>query len=205
MAKKPHGPDVHDAIVNAALHLAAERGWRSLALADIAALAEVPLADLVEHLPSKSAILDAYLRRVDRHMMATVPDQGETPRDRLFDVIMRRFDAMAADRAALRVILRQSTDDPWAVLCGGRRFLQSMALILETAGFSSSGLRGIARIHGIAAVYLYAFRKFLDDDSPDQARTMAALDKALRRAEDWSSVLLRRRTTPATAPAPSQK
>ncbi|MBC7906603.1 MAG: helix-turn-helix transcriptional regulator [Rhodospirillaceae bacterium] len=199
MVKKPHGPDP---IVNAALSLAAERGWRGLALADIAERAKVPLTEVVEHFNSKADILDAYIRRIDQRMLEGGIEAGESPRDRLFDIIMRRFDAMAGDRRALRTILRQSGDDPWAVLCGGTRFLKSMALTLETGGISSSGLRGLALIHGLTAVYLYAFKTFLDDDSEDHARTMAALDKALRRAEDFSSFIWRRRAPPQTTPTP---
>ncbi len=201
MAKKPHGPDE---IVTAALALAAERGWRRLALADIAERAGVSLADLAAHYPDKTAILTAYADRIDRAMMEGGSDRGDSPRDRLFDVIMRRFDAMAGDRRALSVILRQSADDPRAVLCGGRRFLRSMALVLETAGISSSGLRGAAKVNGTATVFLYAFKTFLEDDSADHARTMAALDKGLRRAEDCFSMIFRRGRTSAAEPHPNQ-
>lgn len=201
MARKPH-PPASDAIIDATLTLAAERGWRGLALTDIAERAGTPLADLVEHFPSRAAILDAYLRRIDHAMMAGGGEGGtsrsdETPRDRLFEVIMRRFDAMSRDRKALAAILRQSGDDPWAVLCGGRRFLRSMALILETAGLSAAGLGGLARVNGIAVVYLYVLKNFLTDDSPDLARTMAALDKALRRAEDVFALVSRRSRQPS--------
>ncbi|MBX9634593.1 MAG: TetR/AcrR family transcriptional regulator [Magnetospirillum sp.] len=197
MARKPHGST--DTIINAALALAAERGWRNLALAHIAERAQVPLAELAEHFPSKTAILNAYAHRIDQRMLEGGSDASESPRDRLFEVIMGRFDAMAADRDALKLILRQSSDDPWALLCGGRRFLKSMALTLETAGISSSGLRGIACTQGLSAIYLYALRTFLADDSADHARTMAHLDKALRRAEDISSLICRH---PAPPPAP---
>lgn len=204
MAKKPHDTSHHgpDHMVKAALSLAAEKGWRGLALADIAERAKVPLTEVIEHFASKGAILAAYTRRIDQHMLEGGTESSESPRDRLFDLIMRRFDAMAEDRRALRNILRQAGDDPWALLCGGGRFLKSMALTLEAAGISSSGLRGLALIQGLSAVYLYAFKTFLDDDSADHARTMAALDKALRRAEDVSSLLWRRRAPPQTAPTP---
>lgn len=199
MAKKPHGPGP---VIDAAFALAAERGWRGLSLAEIAERAGMPLADVVDHFPSKAAILDHYVRRIDQKMLEGGTEAGETTRDRLFDVIMRRFDAMAADRRALSVILRQSGDDPWALLCGGRRFLRSIALTLETAGLSASGLDGLARINGLTIVYLYAFKTFLDDETADHSRTMAALDKALRRAEDLSALLWRRRETPKASATP---
>lgn len=207
MAKKSHGADTHgpDAVIDAALALAAEKGWRGLALADVAERAGIKLAELVAHFPNKAAMLDAYVDRIDQHMMAGDIDREEPARDRLFDAIMRRFDAMAPDRKALRTILRQSTDDPWAVLCGGRRMLRTMALILETAGISASGLRGMAKVHGVAAIYLYVFKKFLEDESSDLARTMAALDKALRRATTCSDFLFRQSAPYKTAPASDER
>jgi AcrR family transcriptional regulator len=202
MAKTPHG---HDPIIDAALSLAAERGWRGLSLADIAERAKMKLPEVVGHFGSRAAILDAYLRRIDQRMLeGGVPEAGESAKDRLFDVIMRRFDAMAGDRAALKVIMRQSADDPRALLCGGTRFLKSMALTLETAGISASGLRGLALIQGVAAIYLYAFSAFLDDDSADHARTMATLDKALRRADDFAALIWRRRQPSHVAPKAGQ-
>lgn len=202
MVKKAHA---HDAIIDAALALAAERGWRGLPLADIAERAGFRLADLVDHFPDRAAILAAYADRIDRAMMADEIDRDESPRDRLFDVIMRRFDAMAGDRKALSAILRQTADDPKAMLCGGRRYLRSMALILETAGISASGLRGMAKIHVVAAIYLYVFKIFLSDDSSDHARTMAALDKSLRRISDWSAMIFRHPQSPAEAAASDQR
>lgn len=191
MAQTPNDPQP---IIAAALALAAERGWRAVSLADIADRADVALPDLVDQFDSKHAILDAYTRRVDRAMLDGGSEAGETIRDRLFDVVMRRFEAMAPDRVAVAAILRDSGDDPWALLCGGRRFFKSMALTLETAGLSSTGLTGLARVQGLTVVYLYALRTFLDDDSADLSSTMAALDKALRRAEGFADLLWRRRT-----------
>lgn len=196
MAKKSAGPET---IVDAALDLAAERGWRGLSLAEIAERAGLPLVELVDHFSSKTAILDAYARRIDRRMLEGSTDLGESVRDRLFDVIMRRFEAMAPHRKALSVILRE-IDDPWAVCQGARRFCGSLALTLEAAGLSSAGLGGLARMEGLAAVHVYVLRAFLDDGSPDLSRTMAALDKALRRAEGVAGMVFRRSSAPDAAP-----
>ncbi len=186
-------------IVSAALDLALERGWRRVSLADIAARAGVPLAELVDEFPTRVHILDSYAGRIDRQMMAGTVEMTESPRDRLFEVVMRRFDAMAPHRAALAGILRDGGADPWALLCGARRLAKAMALTLETAGIPSGGLAGAIRTQGLAVVYLAVLRVFLEDDSADFARTMAALDKALRRAEDIAAMTCRR---PAAA-APS--
>ena len=60
-----------------------------------------------------------------------------------------------------------------------------MAWMLEAAGISAAGGRGAWRVRLLAALYLSVFRIFLDDDSTDLAKTMAALDQRLRRGRSW--------------------
>ena len=132
-------------------------------------------------------MLAAFHRRVDRAALAGAGDAGEPPRDRLFDALMRRFDALAPHRAALRAILRDSLGDP-AALLGAPALLFSMAWMLESAGLSAAGWRGRMRVHVLAGLYLSLFRVFLEDDGTDLAKTMAALDRRLRRVEAWLGV-----------------
>jgi hypothetical protein len=55
--------------------------------------------------------------------------------------------------------------------------------MLEAAGLSASGLRGEMRVKGLVAVWLWTLRAWQADESEDLSVTMAALDAALRRAE----------------------
>ena len=190
---KPADPGMH--VIEAALRLAAERGWADLALADIAAAAELPLADLYASYPSKTAILVALSRQVDRQVLAGLePGTDESTRDRLFDLIMKRFDALAPHRDGLSAVARDGGRDPLAALCGLGQLARSMALMLEAAGVSSSGLAGMLRTKGLGAIYLATIRDWFRDDSADKARTMAALDARLRRAEGWARRFDRRGT-----------
>src|SRR5437763_11987884 len=110
MAKRPAparpAPAVR--IVDAALALAAREGWRSISLAAIAAEAGMTVLELYAVYRSKTAILEAFHRRVDAAALAGAEDEGERPRDRLFDVIMRRFDALSAHRPAVTAIARDA-------------------------------------------------------------------------------------------------
>ena len=58
-----------------------------------------------------------------------------------------------------------------------------MRWALEAAGINSGGLRGTVRAKGLLAVYAAVIPVWLRDDSPDMARTMAALDRRLAQAE----------------------
>lgn len=191
-----------DRIVTAALELAAEQGWSRTTLAAIAARAGLGLAELHAEFPDRAAIVAAFLDRIDREVLAAAPEAGDRPRDRLFDVIMRRFDALAPHKAAILAMLRDAPFDPAGSLMLVPRFGRSLAWMLEAAGLSAAGLCGLARVQGLAAVYAAAFRAWTRDDSPDQAATMAALDRALRRAEGLAGLCDRvagRRAEPAAA------
>ena len=178
--------DIPRHLVDAALAAAAERGWRSLSLADIAAEAKLPLSKVYPVFRSKQAILDALVRQIDERVLAGQPaawDDADTPRDRLFDVLMRRFDALAPYKAGLAKVLRDTGLDPVARLRGAPRLTRSMAWMLEAAGIDSHGPAGALRTQGLALLWQGAMRVWLADDSPDMAKTMAALDARLRRAD----------------------
>lgn len=185
MARKPTNADK---IVFSAFDLAVAKGWRNVSLADIAHGAGLSLAQVHAAFPTKMSIVRRFLGHVDEEVLKGETDAADAPRDRLFDVIMRRFDALTPHREAIRAILRDAYADPVGSLVTLPRLGVSMAWMLEAAGISSSGLCGVARINGLAVVYAQAFRAWLDDDSPDLAKTMAALDKALRRGEALAGI-----------------
>jgi ubiquinone biosynthesis protein COQ9 len=169
--------------IEVALSLAAEKGWRDLALADIAAGAGLSLAELYALYPSKQAILRAYARGIDTAVLAESEKPEGPAKDRLFDVLMRRLDKLDPHKAGLQRIAEDTARDPLAIACSLARLDRSMAAMLEAAGISAAGLPGLLRTKGLAAVYLHGLRAWLRDDSPDKAKTMAALDRALGRAD----------------------
>ena len=66
MAKKAQPSSSHSsAAVDALLTLAAERGWQSVSLADIAQRAGLTLVELYQQFPSKGAILREFHQTLD--------------------------------------------------------------------------------------------------------------------------------------------
>ena len=193
MAKRPQRKtsDITDRVVDAALALAVVQGWRGMTLAAVSRQARLPLADVYRACPSRSAILDAFMRRIDLAVLATADAEiaGESVRDRLFDVLMRRFDALAPRRQAVAAIASDLPREPPSLALFAPCFARSMACMLESAGLSTAGLRGALRVKGLGAVYLAVLRTWLGDDDPDFARTMATLDRLLRRAESCATVI----------------
>ncbi len=168
-------------ILAAAMRLAADKPWPSVALLDIAEAAGLGLIDLKGHFASKGAILHAFSRTIDDDMLRRLParTEGQAVRDALFEVVMSRFDALAPYRQALRSIARSGSLDP-ALL---RSVMIAQHWMLQAAGIGTDGLGGGVRLAGLASVYAGVFQIWLDDDDPGFARTMAALDRRLRSGE----------------------
>ncbi len=188
--KKPKAKSDHPGrIIDAALAMAVSRDWRRIRFADIAAEAGVTVTELSTVFSSKSAIIGGFIRRMDERVLAGGEVEGSSARDRLFDVLMRRFDALQPHRQAVTAIIWSIVFDPLAPLCHGPRLMCSMARMLEAAGLSSKGLAGALRAKGLAVVYMMTFRAWLTDDSADLTKTMAVLDRGLRQAESLVTAL----------------
>jgi AcrR family transcriptional regulator len=190
-----------DRIIDAALAAIAEQGWRRLSLATIAARAELPIIAVYRAYSSKQAVLCGLFQRIDEAVLAELPDPeaDERPRDRVFDLLMRRFDALRPYKPALEVLRRELASDPVAALALGTRLLRSIGWMLEAGGITTIGLPGVLAIKLTAAAYLGAQRVWLTDDSPDLAPTMATLDRRLRGIERWLTIArFAAREAPAT-------
>jgi len=177
--------DAMNVIIAATMTLAADRPWREITLADIAAVAQMPLVELRKHISCKGDVLRELARRTDEALLASVekePLDGEAI-DRLFEAVMRRLELLAPYKAAIGNIL----NDPAPAACEcppaiGRYFL-SQRWMLAAAGLEKPGMEGVAKTMGLGMVYMRALRTWVEDDDPGLSHTMARLDRDLKRGE----------------------
>lgn len=170
--------------VRAALKLAAEMPWGDLTLAQIAEKAGIPLEQF-HGIAGKDAIADAVERYFDRAMSEGSFDEEETPRTRLFDVIMMRFEAMEAYRPGLLSLMKWRQSQPVRLLSLVAARQASAKWAMVCAGLDASeGLPVPVRATGIAWAIAQAERAWRKEDSADLSRTMARLDGELRRMEE---------------------
>ena len=171
-------------IIDAAMTLAAKHGWRAVTMADIAKAADLPLGRLYSAYRNKAEILTGLSRQADAVVLADpLTDDGEeSPRDRLFDVIMRRFDALAPYKPGIAALLRE-LPDPSSAFAIIHQLTNSMRWMLDAADIDNSGVHGAIQTAGLTAIYANVMRTWLRDDSLDAARTMSELDRDLRWAE----------------------
>jgi AcrR family transcriptional regulator len=197
MAKKPETekpetqkpgagtPAPRDRAIDALMALAAEKPYREIGLAEIGERAGLSLADLRDLFPSKGAILGGFSRRIDRAVLdgtdASLAE--ETARERVLDIMMRRFDALKPYREALRSIGRGLRGDPLSIAAMHQVAVNSQRFMLAAAGIDVTDALGTLKLQGAVAVFGRTFETFLDDEEEDLARTMARLDKELDKGE----------------------
>lgn len=170
-------------IVDALMALAAEQRFEDITITDIASKAEVSLADFRDAYPSKGAVLGGFSRRIDRLVLDGTSDDliDESPKDRLFDVLMRRIDAMTPYKAGLEGVVQWARRDPLSASALNTLAINSMRFMLEAAGISADGPAGALKLQGLVLAWTRVLDVWFDDNDPGLAATMAALDKELTR------------------------
>jgi AcrR family transcriptional regulator len=180
-----------DKVITALLALLAQKSIEQIGLEEIAEEAGMSLADLRDAFPSPVAIVAAYLKDVDRAVLAAdFSDMAEEPvRERLFDVLMRRLETMAPHREAIRSLVRSARRNPPLALALNGLAVRSQKWMLTAAGISASGPRGALRAQGLAVLFSSVLDTWARNDDPGLARTMAALDRALARGQRFAGYL----------------
>jgi len=168
-------------ILAAALGCAAKQSWADVTLLDIAESANLAISELRDEFTTKTQLIAGLLRAIDDEVLkrAAKRTEGQASRDRLFDIVMTRFDVLGPHKAALKSIYASGAADVSLAV----PYLSSQHWMLEAAGISTDGPTGAIRVAGLGMAYALVFRTWLEDDDPGLAKTMAALDRRLRRGE----------------------
>ncbi len=175
-------------LISSVFSQAALRGWADVNIAEAARDAELPLDRVRARFPGRSAVLLRFGVMADQMALAAGSSEP-SPRERLFDMVMSRFDALQQNRAGILQLLRAMRTDPATSLLLYGATLRSMKWLLDGASIPTSGLVGALRVHGLLALWLYALRAWEDDESTDLSATMAAVDRGLDRAIQAENML----------------
>ena len=178
-------------IIRAFMQLLAEKPIERIDLNEIAKRASVSLARLREEFDSKLSILAAQMKEIDRAVLdgGDADMAEEPPRDRLFDVLMRRLEALAPYKASVQSLMRSAMCNPALGLALNGLGVRSMRWMLTAAGINTSGGKGAFRAQGLTLIFARVLRVWVDDDDPGLARSMAELDRGLTRGQSWSRLL----------------
>jgi len=178
-------------IIAALMALLEEKPFEEIGLSEIAQEAGLSLAEMRDVFPSKMAILAAQIKAIDRAVLSGTDEAAmseESPRDRLFDVLMRRIDALSPHKEALRSLMRSAARNPGLALALNGLAVRSQQWMLTAAGIPASGPKGMLRSQGLALLFANVLRTWVDDDD-DNTLTLAALDRELARGQRFAGLL----------------
>jgi AcrR family transcriptional regulator len=178
-------------IIDAFLALLAEKHYEQIGLGEVAERAGVTLATLREEFGSTFAILAAHVKEIDRAVLAGVdPEMAEEPpRERLFDVLMRRLELLEPHKEAVRSLMHSAVRNPPLALALNALAVCSQQWMLAAAKFGTAGLIGQIRAQGLALLFASVLRTWVDDHEKGLPRTLAALDRALASGQRWGGLL----------------
>ena len=182
-SEKPQAAAPRDRIIDALMALAGERAFEDITISEIAHRAGVSLGDFRDCYPSKGAVLGGFSKRIDRIVLDGSSDDliGEPAKERLFDVLMRRLDAMTPYRAGISGVLEWARREPLEGAALNRVALNSFRFMLEAAGIEAEGSVGALKLQGLAIAWTRVLDVWVGDEDAGLAPTMAALDKELTR------------------------
>ncbi len=180
-----------DKAVAALLTLLATQPFERIGLADVATEAGLSLAELRAEFASTLGMLAAHIKDVDRAVLSAQDADmaDEPPRERLFDVLMRRLDILAPHKEAVRSLLRSAACNPGLALALNGLAVRSQQWMLTAAGIGASGPKGMLRAQGLALMFANVLRTWIDDEDEGHARTLAALDRELARGQRFAGML----------------
>src|SRR5476649_720200 len=187
----PRGSTDRDKAIDALMALLNEHSFEQIGLAEVAGRADIKLSQLRAEFGSTLAIFAAHIKDIDRAVLdGGDADMTEEPvRERLFDVLMRRLEALAPYKDAVRSILRSARRNPGLAFALNVMGARSQRWMLEADGISTSGPRGALRAQGAALMFARVLTVWVDDNEESLDRTMAALDRGLSSAARWAGFL----------------
>jgi len=171
-------------LARAALTLASSTAWREVTLLKLADTAARPISDFYGASLGEAVdcVEEAFDRAIGDNLEAL--DPAQSVRDRLFELIMRRFEAMEPHRAAVVAMEVGADRDPTLMAAAHQRHVRCARWVLALSGLEADGMTDQARAQGLGVIIGQARMAWRGDDAGDFAKTMASLDKNLRRAEE---------------------
>ena len=168
-------------ICAAAFTLIAEKGWQALTLESLAKKTKLSQSALQKIVPRKESLLPLLVESLSADVCDSPAELP--PHDRLFDVLMNRFDALQKRRGAILDIMTNIQRSPALLPYLIPAQIAAMNTLLERAGITPQGAEKKLAPYGLFTLYGVVLNVWRRDDTPDLSKTMSALDRHLRHAE----------------------
>ena len=180
--------DYREAIVDAAVAIARRSSWEAVRLFDVATELNITLDDIRKHFREKEDLIDAWFDRADRAMLITSEENGflsQSPRERLYQLIMVWLDSMADQRKITRQMIGSKLE-PGHIhiqIPAVMRISRTVQWMREAAQRDATFLRRALEETVLTTIYLATFTHWMFDESYQSQRTRDFLAHKLQLAE----------------------
>lgn len=188
--------DLRAKIIDTLLLLTTHHAWHKITLSMIAEQTPCSLSQMYRVFPSKEAIIGAYYKQIDEtvlqeHGDLAFSDPAFSFKDRLGEAWLRRLDAMAPHKTALKSVTKALSCDFLSLSALNRQALNSMRYMVAMSSSHRNAVderedeipSSLVALQGLVFVWTRVLLCWLDDDDA-MTKTLAVLDKELTRALD---------------------
>jgi AcrR family transcriptional regulator len=177
----PPSPTIDTKSVAALLSLLSDHDWDDVSLNQIARKAKVPLATVQKRYKTLDDFIPLCPPYFDDQMHCEIAVTDLSPPDRLFDLLMSRFEALQQHRHAVLVIRQRIRHTPSLAFQILHPHLNSMRKIMGQADLSPKVITSDFAAYSLLGVYALTFYAWEQDESPDLTTTMARLDNLTKK------------------------
>jgi len=174
-------------ILKTFLELLSEHPYEDVSLPRIAETAKVKLSEMRAAYASKLKLVAAFAEKIDTEVLDGRDEElgDQPPRDRLFDVLMTRIDALGEHKEAVRALHEAARRDPALALDFNRLEVRSQKWMLIAAGIDVSGVKATIVAQALSVAFARVVSVWLDEADEGMPRTMARLDRELDKGSSF--------------------
>lgn len=172
-------PEKYQSIIKAAWDLAESSGLDKLELSQVALKTQVPLFEVEAIVPNQLSLLLLLISDV---LAKIVPIKSDmlSEMDNIFDTMMAGFDTAQPHHKAIQKIWRDLTYKPLLLIQVMAPFQKKIAEFSEILIPEKTLLGDLIDTVGFQAIFIRVFLTWVEDETLDLSKTMAALDQSLK-------------------------
>ena len=174
-------------IILSTLELLKTIPWEELSLISVAQAMRLSPLILYQRFMTKADLLKGILRYMDEKTLKSYGegDEGASPGDALFDLVMCRLESLEPHKDAIRSLSYGLWHTPCNALEAYPSALESLRWMLEVSHISTAGILGMIKLKGFAIVYTVIIKTWLEDTAGDLSKTMLTVDRLLKQVDPF--------------------
>ena len=177
-------------LAEATLSLLKINSWQKISMQDIYKKAKINPPNAYAIVKNKKDILLLINNFFDNEVYkSTYKIEGTVIHDKIFEILMVRFEIFNIHRKAVIKLFNYITKKPDLIVFFIPLILNSLNTVLELSKVSPNGLLGKIKVEALLIIYLSVFLVWKKDESSNLEKTMVAIDNYLNKAETFMNLI----------------